>query len=272
MSSNKPSSTDNDPPGHTSNQNVLNPKTLDPASTPTRATSPTLRQARIIGANHATATSILSNEKSQPTPSRNRKTSKSGGPNPSYQVPRKQSFSGKVESSSVSTSQHSPKKPSHAALPPDRVIVTAHFELKEEESDGDDSTHLKSSSSKILHPRVEHDDDEGEIEGPSAKRRKMSTRKQVIDDDDEYNGTDADADEVYSQVEGRKLPRNCNGLEDHDFDDMAIGAEVRVLTQSATSTEDARSITTKKFTAIGGFTCAKSMLDRALHPHSGHAM
>ena len=190
-------------------------------------------------ANNPIAPSAPSDEKTHCIPSQIRETSKSGGANPSYQVSRGQSLSRKVESPSFSKSQHPPKT-SQSALPPDRVIVTAHYEIKAEESDDDDLIYPEASSSKILHPRVEDEEDD-EFEVPNAKRKRVLIRKQSIrriDDDGVQKQDGADADEVYHQVEGRTRLRNGNGQE--DFDDMAIGAEVRVLNQSAASTKFVR--------------------------------
>ncbi|KAF8527338.1 hypothetical protein JB92DRAFT_2867039 [Gautieria morchelliformis] len=216
-SPNKPTSAPKAPPSEPVSQpDVFNPKPNNSIATPTRAASPVL-QTRMRASN-AIPASDSSVEKSHPTPSHLREVYKSGGVKSPHQSSRKQYLTGNAEHSPASTSQH-PRKPSeHLILPPDRVIHTAHYEIKEEDDVDDDLSYPEDSISKDLFSRADDDD----IDVPNAKRRKIMRQRSVgrIEDDEQDQ---EDGDEVYHQVEVRN--RRCQSQEGLDFDEMAIGAE-----------------------------------------------
>ena len=117
---------------------------------------------------------------------------------------------------------------SKSALPADRVIITAHYEVKTEE-DGEDSADCSLLDRNVYHSSLgsrESDEHEGGDEEPVPKRRKTEQKRRaqrvVDDDDDEVKHVVHMGDE---DAQTRELGHESRGKD--DFDEMAIGAEVK---------------------------------------------
>lgn len=117
------------------------------------------------------------------------------------------------------------KSSSHSALPPDRVIITAHYEVKKEEDDEDEDPLL--SAAHHDPEALETEAPFSEVAEPAAKRQRTDGRapntRRVIRDEE------AEEDEAENQPSDKdRGMRGTGHVRDdakNDFDEMAIGAE-----------------------------------------------
>jgi len=147
-------------------------------------------------------------------------------------------------------------------LPPDRLIVTASYEVKTEDessADFDPKVYPACSGSR------EKEEREGEDEELVPKRRKTARTqnvRRVLDDDDEevkHAGHTTDEDAQMSE-----LVFEGSGRE--DFDEMAIGAEVKYTLLSLYQlAEHVHRTITRKCMVTGESTFEKSTFDRERH-------
>lgn len=121
-------------------------------------------------------------------------------------------------------------------LPPERVIITADYEIKQEDdeySDNFDTIPKVEADRNSSYKPCGIEDEDDDIETPTAKRRRTSHKQTVrrIEDDDD---SPHEADEIRRQQVRKRQQRQGPD----DYDEMAIGAEVRVSVQVSAQTTD----------------------------------